>query len=48
VAVCLLGPRTPAKEQFRTHEATVVAQWDGCAMAPLRPFIAQLKAGSSV
>ena len=48
VAVCLVGPRTPEKERFRTHEATVAPQWDGFSLDPLRPFIAQLKAGGSV
>lgn len=48
VGICLTGPRTPEKEHFRTHEASVVPQWDGCALDLLRPFIAQLKAGGSV
>lgn len=48
VGICLTGPRTPEKEHFRTHEAIVVPQWDGCALDLLRPFIAQLKAGGSV
>jgi len=48
VAVCLVGPRTPEKERFRTHEATVVPQWDGYSLPPLKPFVEQLKAGGSV
>jgi hypothetical protein len=48
VGICLIGPRTPEKERFRTHEAMVAPQWDGFSLDPLRPFIAQLKAGSSV
>jgi hypothetical protein len=48
VAICLIGPRTPEKERFRTHEAMVAPQWDGFALEVLRPFIAQLKAGGSV
>ncbi len=48
VGVCLIPPRTPVKERFRTHEAMVMAQWDGCAPEHLEPFIAKLKAGSSV
>jgi hypothetical protein len=48
VGICLTGPRTPEKEHFRTHEAMVVPQWDGCALELLRPFITQLKAGGSV
>ncbi len=48
VGICLIGARTPEKERFRTHEAMVAPQWDGFSLDPLRPFIAQLKAGSSV
>jgi Domain of unknown function (DUF4062) len=48
IGICLIGPRTPEKERLRTHEATVVAQWDGCAIEPLRPFIAQIKSGGPV
>ena len=48
VGICLVGPRTPEKEHFRTHEAVVVPQWDGCALDMLKPFIARLKAGGSV
>src|SRR5262249_26248936 len=43
VAIALIGPRTPEKERFRTHEAQVVAQWEGCSLAPLAPYIAQVK-----
>jgi hypothetical protein len=48
VCVCLVGPRTSAKERFRTHEAQVVPQWDGYTLDPLQPFIAKVKAGGSV
>ena len=48
IAIGLVGPKTPEKERFRTHEATVVPGWDGFALEPLGPFIAQLKAGGSV
>jgi hypothetical protein len=48
VGICLIGPRTPEKERLRTHEATVVPQWDGCAIDALRPFVAQVRAGGSV
>ena len=48
VAICLVGPRTPEKERFRTHEALVAPQWDGFALGPLQLFITQLKAGGSV
>ncbi len=44
VWIAQIGPRTPEKDRFRTHEATVVSQWDGVSLAELRPFIAQLKA----
>lgn len=37
-------PRTPAKERFRTHYCNVVAQWNGCEAAALRPFIDALVA----
>lgn len=45
VGICLVGARTPEKERFRTHEATVLPQWDGCEIEQLKPFIARLKAG---
>jgi hypothetical protein len=48
IAICLIGPRTPEKERLRTHEATVVPQWEGCVIETLRPFVAQVKAGGSV
>jgi hypothetical protein len=44
VAVCLIGARTPEKERFRTHEASVVPQWDGVALGPLEPFVASVRA----
>jgi hypothetical protein len=47
-AICLLPPRSPEKERFRTHEALVVPQWDGYQPSPWRDFIAQLKAGRPV
>jgi hypothetical protein len=39
--LCVLQapPRTPAKERFRTHYCSVVAQWTGCDPSPLQPFI---------
>ncbi len=48
VGICLIAPRTPEKERLRTHEATVVPQWDGCAIEALRPFVAQVRAGGPV
>jgi hypothetical protein len=43
VAVCLLPPKTQDKERFRTHEATVIPQWDGLSPDPWLPIIARLK-----
>jgi hypothetical protein len=43
VAVALIGARTPEKERFRTHEAQVVPQWDGCAIDHLAPYLSQVK-----
>ena len=45
VWIAQILPHTPEKDRFRTHDATVVAQWDGVSIDSLRPFIAQLKAG---
>jgi hypothetical protein len=43
VAVALIGARTPEKERFRTHDAQVIAQWDGCAIDGLAPYLSQVK-----
>jgi hypothetical protein len=43
VAVALIGPRTPEKERFRTHEAQVIPQWDGCAIDRLASYLSQVK-----
>jgi len=43
-AVCLLPPKTPAKEQLRSHEAIVISQWDGLTPDAWLPFITRLKA----
>lgn len=48
VGICLIGPRTPEKERLRTHEATVVPQWDGVAMNELGSLVAAIKAGGAV
>jgi hypothetical protein len=48
VGICLIPPRTPEKDRFRTHEAVVIPQWEGYVPGPLRPFIEKLKAGPSV
>jgi hypothetical protein len=45
VGVCLVGPRTPQKERFRSHDAMAIPQWDGVSLPALQPFITQLKAG---
>lgn len=39
VGVCLAPPRTPAKERFRTHYATVVPQWNGVDASALQAFL---------
>ncbi|MEP6918161.1 MAG: hypothetical protein ABJC89_21110, partial [Acidobacteriota bacterium] len=44
LAICLLEPRTPEKERFRTHEGLVIRAWDQAA-DPLAPFIAALGGG---
>ena len=43
-AVCLLPPKTSAKEQLRSHEAIVISQWDGLTPGSWLPFITRLKA----
>jgi hypothetical protein len=43
VAVCLVSPKTPEKEHFRTHEAIVIPQWDGLSPDQWEPIIARLK-----
>ncbi len=43
VWIAQIGPHTPEKDRFRTHDATVVPQWDGVALEALRPFIARVK-----
>jgi hypothetical protein len=48
VGICLLPPKTPDKDRFRTHAAMLIPQWDGYAEEPLRPFIARLKEGRPV
>jgi hypothetical protein len=45
VGICLLAPKTPEKERFRTHEAVVVPQWNGLLPESLAPFVARLKEG---
>jgi hypothetical protein len=43
VAIALIGARTPEKERFRTHEAQVIPQWDGCAIDRLAAYLSQVK-----
>jgi hypothetical protein len=45
LAICLLAPRTPEKERFRTHEGLVLRGWDGASPDTLGPFIARLRGG---
>ena len=42
LAICLLEPRTPEKDRFRSHEALVIQSWDAAAQ-PLAPFVARLR-----
>lgn len=46
--ICLIPPKTPDKDRFRTHEAVVIPQWNGYDAGPLKPFLEKLKAGLSV
>jgi hypothetical protein len=48
VAVCLIGPHTPEKDRFRTHEATIVPQWDGVALDAFGSFFQSVKAVGAV
>jgi hypothetical protein len=43
IAITLVPPKTADKEQFRTHEAMVIPQFDGFSPDPLRPFVSRLK-----
>ncbi|HEY6138007.1 MAG TPA: hypothetical protein VI670_09620 [Thermoanaerobaculia bacterium] len=43
VGISLLPPRTTVKEQFRTHEAMVIPQFDGFSADALRPFTTRLR-----
>jgi len=45
VGICMVGSKTAEKERFRTHDAMVVAQWDGLTPEGMRPFVDALKAG---
>jgi TIR domain len=43
VGICFIAPQTPEKERFKTHEAMLVRQWDGCSPGGLQPFVSRLK-----
>ncbi|MGH9175571.1 MAG: hypothetical protein ACRD1H_14495, partial [Vicinamibacterales bacterium] len=43
VAICLVGPKTPEKERFRTHKAIVIPQWDGFSPEALQPFVSAVQ-----
>jgi hypothetical protein len=43
VGICLIAPRTPEKERFRTHEATLIPQWDGLSPDALQLLVTRLK-----
>jgi hypothetical protein len=47
ICIAQIAPHSPEKDRFRSHEAIVVAQWEGVDLTGLRPFIAQLKEGRS-
>ena len=42
VAICVLPPFTPEKEQFRTHEALVIRAAEEFAALPLAPFVSSV------
>lgn len=42
IGVCLIAPRTPMKERFRTHQAILIPQWDGLDPDALQPFVSRL------
>ncbi len=44
IGICLIAPRTPEKERFRTHDALLIPQWDGLAVEPWQTFVARLRA----
>ena len=43
VGICLVPPKTPAKDRFATHDAMVISQSDGFSPDPLQPFVARVK-----
>lgn len=47
IGICLIAPRTPEKEGFRTHKGMLLPQWDGVAPEQWQPFMARLKGGAN-
>ena len=47
IGICLIAPRTPEKEGFRTHKGMLLPQWDGVSPEPWQPLIARLKGGAN-
>jgi hypothetical protein len=47
IGICLIAPRTPEKEGFRTHKGMLLPQWGGVDPEPWQPFIARLKGGAN-
>jgi hypothetical protein len=43
LAICVLDPRTPEKERFRTHEGRVVRAWEAAPADALAPYVADLR-----
>jgi len=48
VGICVAPPMSPAKAQFRTHEAMILGQPDGFAPDPLRSFVERMKDGGGM
>jgi hypothetical protein len=43
IGICLIAPRTPDKERFRTHDALLIPQWEGLTAEAWQTFVARLK-----
>jgi hypothetical protein len=43
LAVCLIAPKSPEKDRFRTHEGTVLQGWNAGDATALAPFVARLR-----
>jgi hypothetical protein len=43
LAICLVEPRTPEKDRFRTHEALVMRAWEADRGVALGPFLDRLR-----